>query len=291
LRALIIGHRGMLAQDLNRELLSRGWEIVGVDLPEFDLTDPVSVAQIATGAFGPIRWVFNCAAYTAVDRAESEPNAAMNVNALGPGYLAAACQMAGIRLIHISTDFVFDGVGAIPYTEEDVVNPTSVYGRSKREGELGVLSALPGAIIVRTAWLYGPLGKSFPRTMIQAWLSGKSLRVVADQTGCPTYTADLAKVLVDLAEREAPGGIWHASGEEVMTWYDFARVAIEQYAQEFGLAQKMDLSPVSTSEYPTPAKRPAYSVLSGAKRAGFGLVPMRPVARAVREFVARMGPL
>lgn len=291
MRALLIGAKGMLAYDLRAELEHRGWEVVGVDLPEFDLTDPTSVAQVATGVFGPVRWVFNCAAYTAVDRAETDVDAAMAVNALGPGYLAAACQMAGVRLVHLSTDFVFDGIAAAPYTEDDVPNPQGVYGRSKREGEVAVLGACPSALVVRTAWLYGPMGKSFPRTMIQAWRSGKALRVVADQVGCPTYTADLAKTLVDLAERDASGGLWHASGEDVMTWHDLARHAIQAYAETHGLDPTMNLTPVTSAEYPTPAKRPAYSVLSGAKRHGAGLVPMRPTAEALRDFARRAGTI
>lgn len=289
MRALIIGAKGMLAHDLAAELASRGWETVGVDLPEFDLTDPEASARVAVGAFGPVRWVINCAAYTAVDRAESEPEAAYAVNALGPGYLAAACRMAGARLLHVSTDFVFDGAGATPYTEEDVPNPQSVYGASKLEGERAVLDACPGALIVRTAWLYGAAGKSFPRTMIQLWREGKPLRVVADQTGCPTSTVDLARVMADLAERDAPGGVWHAGGEEATTWYGFARRAIELYAEVHGREPSMDVSPIGTADYPTPARRPAYSVLSAVKRTGFGINPMRPLDESLREFVRRIG--
>lgn len=291
MKFLVVGGSGMLGSDVVAELHKRGHIVVAPSSAELDITNPESVAQIAAGSFGnDIRWCINCAAYTAVDLAESESDRAMTLNALGPGYLASVCQMPGVRLIHISTDFVFDGEQSEPYTEEDKTNPLGVYGRSKLAGEHSVMAANGSSVVVRTSWLYGPNGKSFPRTMINAYLTGKQLRVVADQTGCPTYTADLARVLVDMAEKEIMPGIYHATGEDVMTWHGFAKLAIEAYCQEV-LKEKreVEIEPIPTEAYPTPAKRPKYSVLSNTKLHEQGIPSMRVVGECLREFLHRFG--
>lgn len=279
----------MLGSDVVAELKRRGHGAMTPSSAELDIANPESVAQIATGAFGKdIRWCINCAAYTAVDLAETESDRAMELNALGPGYLANVCMMAGVRLIHISTDFVFDGSKTEPYTETDRTNPLGVYGQSKLDGERSVM-ANGSSVVVRTSWLYGPNGKSFPRTMIGAYLAGKSLRVVADQTGCPTYTADLARTLVDMAEKEIMPGIYHATGEDEMTWHGFAKLAIEAYCSEvLKESRDVEIEPIPTEAYPTPAQRPKYSVLSNAKLREHGIAPMRGVGECLREFVGRL---
>ena len=288
MRAVVIGDKGMLGTDLVAELASRAHETVGLDLPDFDLTKPEDSARIVSGEFGEkVDFVVNCAAYTAVDKAEIERDAAIMVNGLGPGYLAQSCAMAGVRLIHIGTDFVFDGLKSEPYVEDDATNPLGVYGESKLQGEKAVLAL--GGTVVRTAWLYGPNGPSFPRTMIRAWLAEKPLSVVSDQIGSPTYTGDLARVLVDLAEKSLPGGLYHAAGPEAMTWHELAKHAITAYRDEvLNSYRPIEIRPIKTEDWPTPARRPSYSALSFRKMAAQKIVPMRHVAESIREFVKRL---
>jgi dTDP-4-dehydrorhamnose reductase len=284
MNVLVLGSRGMLGTDLFAELERRGHIVTGVDLPEFDITDPMACARLAGGELGQFDWVINCAAYTAVDKAETEVRLATEVNALAPGYIATAVQGIGAKLIHISTDFVFDGESIDPYTEDMQTNPLGVYGRTKRDGEEAVLSNNPNAIVVRTAWLYGPNGPSFPRTMIRAFVAGKQLRVVSDQVGCPTYTADLARVIIDLIEKNAFPGIYHAVGPEAMSWYEFTLHTLEAWG-----AGRIVVEPIKTEDWPTPAVRPKYSVLSTKKLEALGIARMRPVREALEEFCAHLG--
>jgi len=281
----------MLGQDVVAEAQARGLEVIGLRANDLDLRDPVAVARIGAGEWPEVDWCINCAAYTAVDKAESEADAAAELNTLGPGYLATACTMAGIRLLHVSTDFVFDGEATEPYLEDHPTNPLGVYGRTKRDGEEAVRSGSSSAVIVRTSWLYGPGGQSFPRTMIRAWLAGRELRVVADQTGCPTYTADLARVLIDLLQRDPLPGIYHACGPDAMTWRDFAEQAIFAYRNlVLQTDQEVRVASIRTEDWPTPARRPKYSVLNCQKLYGLGIPPMKSTPEAVREFVRRLPP-
>lgn len=282
MRLLVTGANGMLGRDLVAEIQERGHEAVPTDVQELSITDPMEVARIAGGEFGKLDWIVNCAAYTAVDKAESEPQLAHELNAFAPGYLANVAKISGARLLQLSTDFVFDGSKTEPYTEDDKPNPLGVYGESKLAGEEAVMMANSSSIVVRTAWLYGPLGNSFPRTMIRGYEAGKTLRVVSDQIGCPTYTADLARVLIDLIEKDAAPGIYHAVGPETMTWHELAVLAIAAWT-----GTRPQLEAITTDEYLTPAKRPRYSVLSTAKMDALGIQPMRPVRDALREFVER----
>jgi dTDP-4-dehydrorhamnose reductase len=288
MKAIVIGSQGMLGSDLALELTSRGHEAAGLDLPDFDLTNPDDSARIAAGAFAErVDVVFNCAAYTAVDRAEVERDRATMVNGIGPGYLAQSCAMAGLRLIHIGTDFVFDGLKSDPYTEEDTPNPIGAYGESKLQGERAVLAL--GGTVVRTAWLYGPNGQSFPRTMIRAWLAEKPLAVVADQIGTPTYTADLAKVLAQVAENAVPPGLYHAAGPEAMTWHELAKRAISRYRDDVLKSDRpIVIEPIRTEDWPTPARRPSYSALSSEKLRSVGIGPMRDADESLAEFVVRL---
>lgn len=289
MRFLVLGVAGMLGTDVAAELRKRGHELVGLDVAELDITDPVAVARIGAGEVGKFDWCINCAAYTAVDKAESEADAAMLLNGIAPGYIATSCRMADIRLLHVSTDFVFNGTASEPYKEEEPTDPIGAYGRSKRNGEEAVQANDPSALIVRTAWLYGPNGNSFPKTMIRAFLAGRQLRVVSDQKGSPTYTADLARVLVDLSEKAPEGGIYHATGPDIVSWHRFAIDAIEAYQREVQHeVPHVEIEPIRTEEYPTPARRPSYSALSFEKVQALGIEPMRHLREALADFVCRL---
>lgn len=284
MKVLVLGAFGMLGSDLTKELAARGHLPTSKSSAEFDITDPEASAALAFER-GTYDWCVNCAAYTAVDKAESELRQATEVNALGPAYLANACGMAGIQLIHVSTDFVFDGTAVEPYAEDAPTNPLGVYGQTKRDGELAVLSSNPNALIVRTSWLFGVGGRCFPKTMIGAWRAGKSLRVVADQVGCPTSTVDLSRVLVDLIELNAYPGVYHACGPDATNWHAFAVDAIKAWKAATGDERSIEIEAIPTVAYPTPAVRPKYSVMSTAKLTSLGVKPLRPLPEALEDFV------
>jgi dTDP-4-dehydrorhamnose reductase len=288
MRVLVVGGTGMLGTDVIEHLTAQGHEVLAPNSSDLDITDPASVAQIPAGSFGRLDWCVNCSAYTAVDKAETEIREATELNTLGPGYLARACATEGCRLIHLSTDFVFDGNSAEPYGEDAPTNPIQVYGRTKREGEAAVLEAHSNALVVRTSWLYGPSGNSFPRTMIRAWEAERQLRVVADQTGCPTYTRHLAETLSGLIGRNAFPGIYHASGPDALTWYDFATLTLTTWKETRRSDREVLIEPIKAEQWPTPAKRPPYSVLSNDKIHTLDLPPMPPVETAVRDFCSRL---
>jgi dTDP-4-dehydrorhamnose reductase len=233
----------------------------GVDAPGIDLSDPDQVDALFL-EHGPIAGMVHCAAYTAVDRAEEEPDVAQRVNGDACGVLAQRCATAGIPLVVVSTDFVFDGRGRRPYREDDPVVPVSVYGRTKLDGERQALEAHPkGTRIVRTQWLYGPRGRHFPHTMLQLARERDKLKVVADQVGSPTSSLELAPALWDVLLRGEPG-VWHAACEGDCSWYDLA-VATLAAAGVTGVT----VEPCTTEEFPRPAKRPEYSVLDCSKLA------------------------
>lgn len=219
--------------------------------------------------------IINAAAYTAVDKAESEPDAARRINAEGPGHLALAARECGARLIHISTDFVFDGVASIPYQPDSATSPLSVYGSTKRDGERVVLGALPErSTIVRSAWVYAATGANFVRTMLRIMRANSAVRVVADQVGTPTAARSLAEALWRIAGDPDIRGIHHWTDAGVASWYDFA-VAIAEEGAELGLLPPdVAVTPIATSEYPTPARRPPYSVLDKRSLASYGLTPI-----------------
>ena len=291
MKVLLLGLGGMLGTDMGAELGRRGHETVIPPISELDITDPVSVARIAAGELGRFDWCVNCAAYTLVDKAESEQKLAYEINALGPSYLAKICAMSGIRLLHVSTDFVFDGEGTRPYVEDDPTKPLGAYGMTKWQGEQAVLQGHSNAIIARTAWLYGPHGNSFPRTMIRAWEAGKTLRVVGDQIGSPTFTGDLARVLTDMIEKNAFPGIYHTAGPDAMSWCEFAQIAVDEWAKLTEKPAPEKIEAIRTEDWPTPTKRPKYSVLSFEKTAALGVDPMRPTREAVVEFCQRLQEL
>jgi dTDP-4-dehydrorhamnose reductase len=290
---MVTGGSGQLGHALSVCLPAAGLECKMVSRPEFDFDQPATIRH----AFARIRpaLVINAAAYTAVDAAESDQEAAYRANRDGPALLAELCADAGIPLIHISTDYVFDGSKAAPYTETDTPCPTGVYGASKRAGEEAVEASGADAIILRTSWVYAAKGKNFARTMINAGRKVSSLKVVADQRGTPTAAEDLARVITEITllirERgfkEQYRGIFHATGAGETTWHGFATAIFEE-AVKHGESMP-EILPISTADWPTPTRRPADSRLAGDKlQAVFGvsLPPWRgtvgPVVRAMLD--------
>jgi len=227
---------------------------------DFMMPDQVALAARSCRA----DWVVNCAAYTQVDRAESEPQAAFTVNRDSARRLAQTVAGSGGRLVHVSTDFVFDGRKSTPYREDDVPNPLSVYGLSKLEGERAVLEAMPSATVLRTAWVYGAHGHNFVKTMLRLAAAGKPLRVVSDQQGTPTWAADIAGAIVALIRCDADG-VFHYTNAGQTSWHGFATAILEEAVRlGFGVRTRI-VEPIPTTEYPTPATRPAYSVLDTQK--------------------------
>jgi len=276
LRVLLTGANGQLGQAL---IAARpeGINLIACGRAELDLADS-EACQAAVRELRP-DWVLNAGAYTAVDRAESEPDLAWAVNAGAPAALAEALAETGGRLLQISTDFVFDGCQGSPYRPEQQPSPLGVYGTTKAAGERAVLEALPPGrgLVLRTSWLYGPVGSNFCRTMLRLHrlraAAGEPLQVVADQVGCPTSTLGLAQVCWRALGQPLPP-ILHWSDAGVASWYDFA-VAIGELAVAAGLLeQAAQVEPITTAEYPTPARRPSYSLLdSGTTRELLGLKP------------------
>ena len=256
---LVTGAGSQLGSELR---LLLGEEAVYVGHGELDITDEEAVKAFFAG--NSFDFVINCAAYTAVDKAEDDTEAAEKVNSLGPLYLARY----GRRIVQISTDYVFDGTSCRPYTEKDAPNPVSVYGRTKLAGENAVLAGAECAVVIRTSWLYSSFGANFVKTMRRLGAERESLGVVFDQAGTPTYAADLAAAIVSMLPQIRPGmkEVYHFSNEGVTSWYDFAVAIME----ESHLA--CAVRPIESSAYPTRAVRPAYSVLNKAKiRQDFGL--------------------
>ncbi len=258
MRVLVTGARGMLGTDLCPVLAQHGHHVLAADLAECDLTDAAATRRFVREA-APAA-IINCAAYTAVDAAESDADTAFRVNATAAENLARAAAEAGASLLHLSTDYVFDGAQEGPYHEDDPPHPRSVYGASKLAGEEAVRAALPAHWIVRTAWLYGIHGPSFPRTILKMAAEGKPLRVVDDQQGCPTYTVHLAEALAAILA-QPHYGTYHAVNAGVCTWYQLARAAVA----EAGF--RVEITPCTTEEFPRPAPRPRNSVLSTEKLA------------------------
>lgn len=224
--------------------------------------------------------ILNAAAYTAVDRAETEPEAAQRINAEGPRHLARAAREQGARLIHLSTDFVFDGTSSVPYRLDSPPRPLSVYGATKLAGETAVLELLPErSVVLRTAWVYAPAGKNFVLTLLRLMRANGSVRVVADQVGTPTSAQSVAEAIWKIIGTPALHGIHHWTDAGVASWYDFA-VAIAEEAGSLGLLHRdVTVMPIATEEYPTPARRPAYSVLDKRSLLAIGLTPLHWRAR------------
>lgn len=265
-RILVTGGNGQLATAL---AVSGGSAVHRVGRPDFDFDRPESIGETLRAA---APWlVVNAAAYTAVDAAETDQDAAWRANRDGPAELARLCAQAGIPLIHVSTDYVYDGAKGAPYVEADPVRPQGVYGASKLAGEQAVLDACPHAVVLRTSWVFAPAGKNFVRTMLNAGRVRDRLTVVADQKGCPTSAPDLAAAILAMSRRIADGwqpgfaGVFHAAGSGWTTWHGLACSVFEAAARHGG--PRPEVAPIATADWPTPAKRPADSRLDCAKLA------------------------
>jgi len=257
-RLLVVGHRGMLGTDLVKRLEAGDVETHGADLPELDITDPAAVARAVDEVRPDV--VVNCAAYTDVDGAESHRDEAMRVNGPGAGNVAEAAARCDARVLHISTDFVFDGTADVPYLEDDAPHPLSVYGASKLAGERDVAARADDHLIIRTSWLYGAAGRNFVTTIRKLAAEREELSVVDDQRGSPTWTCDLADAIVALLDTDARG-IVHASGSGACTWYEFAVEIVR--LSGFATAVK----PIASTQMLRPARRPANSVLDTSRLA------------------------
>lgn len=259
---LVTGCKGQLGNELQQLASSYpSFDFIFNDKEELDITSAADVNAFFEA--NKMNYCINAAAYTAVDKAETDQDIALAVNETAVANLANACAAHGARFLHVSTDYVFDGNASEPYLEDGEVNPVNFYGETKLRGEKAAL-ANASSIIVRTSWVYSKFGNNFVKTMLRLMGERESLNVVSDQVGSPTYAADLAKALLDMvvaidANPSLPGGIYHYSNEGVISWYDFA-VAIAEIS-----GSKCQVNPIPTSAYPTPAKRPAYSVLSKEK--------------------------
>jgi dTDP-4-dehydrorhamnose reductase len=267
----LIGNKGMLGTELAGLLDAAGLSYIGSDR-EVDITDPASLAAFA----GPRRadWIINCAAYTAVDQAEDDVALCRRLNTDGPANIARiAC---GAKLIHISTDYVFNGKGDRPYQEDDPTDPIGVYGRTKRDGEVAALAQNSATYIIRTAWLYGQHGSNFVHTMLRLMAERSRVSVVNDQRGCPTWARNLAETIITLlrqsGEKQIPYGIYHYTNTGVITWFDFACAIYERALARGLLSRPCEIAPCRSAEFPATVQRPAYSALDTAKiRATLGI--------------------
>jgi dTDP-4-dehydrorhamnose reductase len=281
MKILVTGAGGQLGREMVEICRNEGHNVIGLDRLELDITDWERVNQV----FGALRpdAVVHTAAYTAVDRAEAEPEAAFRVNATGTRNIAVASERIGAKCCYISTDYVFDGRKREPYTEDDERNPQSVYGKSKAAGEQFVASLCSKGFIVRTSWVYGRFGSNFVKTMLRLAGEGKTIRVVRDQVGSPTHAADLSRFLAELIGTDCYG-VYHASGGGSCTWYDFARAVFE----ETGLPA--NLESCLTEEYPRPAPRPVYSVLGATAMRSNGFRELPPWREGLRNFLLQYLP-
>ena len=263
----LIGSKGMLASEIAAQLNQHNIQWIGSD-KEVDITDKVAVEAFVQQNFSSasLQWIINCAAYTAVDKAEDDHAVAQKLNADALINICTAAKHYGASLIHFSTDYVFDGSSSIPYIETDVTNPQSVYGRTKLQGEQNIIELLPEHYIIRTAWLYGKSGNNFVSTMLRLMNEKDNLKVVNDQRGSPTYAVDLAKAVLQIIQLDNHRyGVYHYSNEGNITWCDFA-CEIYRQGKKIGLIKKdCSVEPCTSSEFPQKAHRPSFSLLNKQK--------------------------
>lgn len=282
---LVAGAAGQLGVELVKEFAGRGFDVHALTRAQLDTSDAAAVEAHVRRAAPAL--VVNASAYNLVDHAEQDPVAAFTGNALAVRHLATACRAHQAKLVHFSTDYVFDGTSGRPYTESDVPHPVGSYGVSKLAGEHYAFAYCPDALVIRTAAVYGPAGVgttrgNFVETMLRVAGQGRPLRVVADQITSPTYTVALAARTADLVERGVTG-LLHGGGGTPVSWHDFARLIFE------AAGLQPSLTPVPATDYPTPARRPAYSALANARLAELALAPMPSLADALADYMARTG--
>lgn len=279
MRVLVTGVKGQLGHDVVGEMNKRGMEAIGVDIEEMDITDAASVDQVIRDAAPDA--VIHCAAYTAVDAAEENEAVCRKVNADGPRNIAKVCKDLDIRMLYVSTDYVFDGQGKHAWEPEDQPDPKSVYGQTKYEGELAVQELLDKYFIVRIAWVFGINGKNFVKTMLRLAEIQDTITVVNDQFGSPTYTYDLARLLVDMIQTEKYG-VYHATNEGFCSWYDFACAIFREAGIE------VNVVPVTSAEYGAKANRPMNSRMSKEKLTENGFERLPSWEDALKRYIAEL---
>lgn len=285
-RILLFGRGGQVGSDLAPLLTAHG-TLTALDHADVDLRDAEAVRE-AVRRVRPT-WLVNAAAYTAVDKAEAEPDVAKAVNAIAPGVMAEEAARLGAQMVHYSTDYVYPGDGTRPYREDDPTGPLGVYGQTKLDGDLAVLAAHPDALVLRTAWVFSPHGNNFVKTMLRLADEGKTtLRVVADQRGTPTSAALLAAAATAAVEHRIPGGVYHLTNAGETTWHGFAEAIFAERARHLPNVPVVTVEPIATADYPTPARRPAYSVLDNAKWDALGVLVRPSWEACTAEVVVRL---
>ncbi len=277
MRAVVLGSTGLLGSDMVVALREGGWQVQTPSRGELDLRDERQITAYFLHVQG--EWIVNCAGYTRVDDAEENEDEAYALNAMAPFQLARHARRMGARLLHVSTDYVFDGKKSSPYQEGDEPNPLSVYGKSKLLGEQLVLEEDPLSLVVRSSWLFGEHGRCFPKTILRLAQEKGEITVVSDQKGSPTYTWDLARALVRMMESNVPGGVYHVVNSGEATWYELAEFCL----REAGISARV--IPISSEQWPARARRPRYSVLDTTKFRTMGFEALPPWQDAVRRFL------
>ena len=269
MKVLLTGANGQLGNCFV-DIFPSKWELIKTDTEQLDITDEYAVDSFIAKYKPDV--VINAAAYTAVDKAEDEPQLAYNVNVIGPKNLAISSKKYNAKFFHVSTDYVFDGTNNIPYTEEDTTNPINIYGKTKRDGELAVLDNAPSSIVIRTSWVFSPYGNNFVKTMLRLATEKQQLSIIDDQLGNPTYAGDLAQVILYLLDKKIDGGIYHFCGDSSTSWFLFAKRIFEIALTLKVITQSPEIIPVKTQAFPTKAKRPKYSVMNVDKLRKYGLL-------------------
>ncbi|ADO58765.1 dTDP-4-dehydrorhamnose reductase [Paenibacillus polymyxa] len=282
MRILVTGASGQLGKDVVNVFQGQGHDVWGYDREQLDITDLEQVVKIV-GQYQP-NAIIHCAAYTAVDAAESDIDTAYQVNATGTRNMALAAEKTGAKLVYISTDYVFDGTAEGLYHEYDNTNPQSIYGKSKRAGEVLTQTLSSRYFIVRTSWVYGLHGNNFVKTMLKLGQEKPNLQVVNDQKGSPTYTVDLARFLAELIQTEKYG-IYHASNSGSCTWYEFTQAILQDAAELFAVKITANVEPCSTEQFPRPAARPRNSVLEHIAIRSNGFHVLQDWRKGLRDFL------
>lgn len=285
MKVFVTGAAGQLGKDAVRIFSEKGHQVVASDRSQLDITNQQQTLDILATIAPDV--IVHCAAFTAVDAAETDVDGAYRVNAVGTRNLAVAAEQVGAKLIYISTDYVFDGQSEQPYHEYDNTNPQSIYGKSKRAGEIHAQTLSSRYFIVRTSWVYGLHGNNFVKTMLKLGQEKPSLQVVHDQKGSPTYTVDLVHFLAELMITEKYG-IYHASGSGACTWYEFTQAIFEEARDILGLSIHTELLPCSTDQFPRPAPRPANSVMEHLSIRTNGLPDLQPWREALKNFLKEL---
>lgn len=273
-KVLLTGARGQLGRCL-QDIFPKQWDILAVDMADLDITEAAAINACVSG-FKPDA-IINAAAYTAVDKAQSESDLCYAVNVTGVRNLSCAAKKHNAKFIHISTDYVFDGNSAIPYAEDIQTDPQCVYGKTKLEGEIACMDANPASIIIRTAWVFSEYGHNFVKTMLNLGKTRDDISIVSDQIGCPTYAGDIAAAIIKLLQvqesENPPQGIYHFCGDQIVSWYEFAQAIFELARLTGDYPHTPHCHKIATLQYPTPAKRPAYSGLDCTKISKYKIEP------------------